>query len=342
MKKTMRIVLSLAMVLLMLLSLAACGESAPEPQQSEESTVEQEVPKVDFPVKNIDMVVPWGAGGGVDVTARVFAPYFEKYLGKNVVIQNVTGGGGSVALTQVVNATPDGYTCVMSASPMSNHKYTVDGVTYDYSNFKAIGMVTYDPLLLIVKTGGKFDTSWDEIVSYAEENPGKILYAVGSLMGSHDIARVQLEQATGLSFQKVAFSDGGGDTVTNLLGGHVDMGTAYYSECASQLEDGSLKAIWVAYGERSAYAPDVPTLKELGTDIELGTWRGVLVPAGTPDEVVAILRDAYEKTIADPEFLKALDAAGNAAIFKSADEFYEMMKEESVSLKEVCELLTAD
>lgn len=83
-----------------------------------------------YPSKNVSIIVPWGAGGGVDVTTRVFSQYFEKYLGKTVVVQNVTGGGGSVGITQAVNSKPDGYTLLMSASPMSNHKYTVDGVKY--------------------------------------------------------------------------------------------------------------------------------------------------------------------------------------------------------------------
>ncbi|MBR2748856.1 MAG: tripartite tricarboxylate transporter substrate binding protein [Firmicutes bacterium] len=335
MKRKMNLFLVSLLCVLMVFTLIGCGNTGG-------GTSGEPEPTTDFPNKSIEMIVPWGAGGGVDVTARVFAPFFEKYLGQTVVVQNVTGGGGSVALTQVANATPDGYTCTMSASPMINHKYTVEGVTYDYTSFIPIGMVTYDPLLLIVKTGSDFDKPWDEIVAYAKDNPGKILYAVGSLMGSHDMARVQLEMATGLSFQKVAFSEGGGDTVTNLLGGHVDMGTAYYSECASQLEDGTLKAIWVASADRSEFAPDIPTLKELGTDIELGTWRGVFVPAGTPDDVVAILRDAFEKTIVDPEFLEELNKHGNAAIFMSADDFYERLKEETESIGQVCELLKAE
>lgn len=295
-----------------------------------------------FPEKRVNIIVPWGPGGGVDVTTRVFAKHAEKYLGQTIVVQNITGGGGSVAFTHVIKAKPDGYTLVMGASPLIVTSHTIEGVAYDYSSFEPIGMITFDPVLILVKTGSDFDMSFAEFLDYAKENPGKILLGVGSHWGSHDFARAQIEMATGLEFQRIVFTEGGREGVTALLGGHLNATIAYYAEARSHIEEGTLKAIAVGGMERSPFLPDVPTLMESGIDLRLGTWRGLLAPADTPEEVLGVLRDVFNKTAEDPEFLKDFEQSGNVAFVMEAEEFGKMMAEEDAAVQKVVEKLKAE
>ncbi|MCJ7772093.1 MAG: tripartite tricarboxylate transporter substrate binding protein, partial [Desulfobacterales bacterium] len=296
----------------------------------------------DYPQKAIEIIVPWGAGGGVDVTTRVFAKHFNKYIDQTMVVLNVTGGGGSVGLTQAFKSKPDGYTLTMAASPLTLHKYTIQGVQYDYSSFEPIGMLTFDPVMFIVKTGSEFDMSFKDFMKYAEENPGKVLYGIAGHWASHDFARAQFELATGLTFQKVFMDTGGALTVVTLLGGHIDICTAYIAEAKSHLDEGTLKVIAVAANERSQFAPDVPTLKELGIDLVAGTWRGILAPKGTPEDVLKVLRDAFKKTTEDPEFLADFEKAGNIPLILEADEFGKLMEEEDIIVQPIIEKIKAE
>lgn len=295
-----------------------------------------------YPEKPINIIVTWGPGGGVDVTTRVFAKHVEKYLGQPMIVQNVEGGGGSVGFTQVMKSRPDGYTLTMGASPLMVHPYTIDGVAYKYSSFEPVGMLTFDPVLLLVKTGSNFDMEAKAFLEFVKNNPGKVLLGVGSHWGSHDFARAQIEMATGLEFQRVAFSAGGKEGVTALLGGHINATIAYFAEARSNIQEGTLKVIAVGGMKRSPFLPEVPTLKELGIDLELGTWRGILAPKGTPEEVLKVLRDGFTKITNDPEFLEDLEKSGNVAVIAGAEEFGAMMEKEDVAVQKVVEKLKAE
>ena len=295
-----------------------------------------------FPNKPIQMIVCWGAGGGVDVTARVFGKYFEKYIKETVVIQNITGGGGSVGFTRVVGSRPDGYTLTMAASPVIQHRYTIDGVQYSPDSFDTLGMVTFDPVFLVVKAGSKYDMPAQDFFNLVKKNPGKILYGVGSHWGGHDFARAQLVLESGLEFQKVTMTKGGAEVVTNILGEHIDCGTIHYAEGGSHIQEGTLKVLAVSSDQRSALAPNAPTYKELGYNLHLGTWRGVLAPKGLPADVLAILRDAFDKAAADPALAQDLSKIGVPPVFLNWEKFATLMREEDASIKKVVDLLKAE
>lgn len=302
-----------------------------------------------FAGETITLICPWGAGGSVDLAGRIVAQYAAKILGCNIIVENVTGGSGSVGYTAALNRSKDGTTLVIGASPLVTHTYLLEGVTYDYDSFEPIIMTTKEPNMIVVRSDSEFaKMSGKEFLLYAKENPRKILMGVGGHWASHDVARAALEIQSGIQFKKIAF-DGGSEVVANVLGGHVDCGFNYYAEFAAQVQAGDLVVLCSTGDTRHPYMPDVPTINEIATEIgeswdlgTIGSWKGILAPAGVPQERLEELRNAFMKATEDPEFLAAMDAAGLPVIVKDYVAFGELMTEDSAVAKKIADQLKAE
>lgn len=344
--------LSLLLAMIMTLSLCACGEKETAPAETSDQAPEQQeaaAAKPYYEGKTINLICPWGAGGSVDLAGRIAAQYAAKQLGTTIVVENVTGGSGSVGYTEALKRKADGTTLAIGASPLVTHTYLLEGVTYDYDSFEPIIMTTKEPNMIVVKGDSKWaKMDGKEFLLYAKEHPGEIVMGVGGHWASHDVARAALEIQSGIKFKKVAF-DGGSEVVANVLGGHVDCGFNYYAEFQAQVASGELVVLCCTGDTRHPYLPDVPTINEIGAELgeswdlsTIGSWKGILAPVGTPQEAIDELRAAFFAATKDPEFLAAMDAAGLPVIVNEWEDFGKLMTADSAAAAKIAEQLKAE
>lgn len=278
-----------------------------------------------FPERPITIIVPYGAGGGVDITARILASNLGLYLGQNVIVQNLTGGGGAIGFSAVANADPDGYTLLLGATPLVHHEYLrADEVDYQRDSFEYIYNLTDVPHNLVVRCEIAESFGGDAVayLNALSEDPESQIMGVGGQWATMDVSRGILENVAGVKFTRVVYP-GGGPTILAMLAGDVDAAMLYADESGEQVRAGEICPLAIAGDSRLTAEgfEDVPTFLELGLDVQAGTWRGVLAPAGTPEAVLAKIEAAIAQTVADPVYIQAMKEAGIPIIALSRSEF---------------------
>lgn len=263
----------------------------------------------DYPEKPITVIVGFSAGGGTDVMARSVAPFLEKYLGNgaSVGIKNMPGASGQIGVTEVANATPDGYTIGTYNLPGMMARTLDRKAGYTPESFVYLANVVNDPNVIVTSKASGLDTL-DKLLKAAKADPGSVTVGMSSLGGDDHFMLNKLQRKTGTEFTIVPFK-GSAPTRTALLGGHVVMGIMNVSEVAKFKDQ--LNVLGVAQAKRSDFAADIPTLKEQGLDLTNGSLRGFVAPAGLPADVQKKLTDAFAKLATDPEFIKAMTATAN-------------------------------
>jgi tripartite-type tricarboxylate transporter receptor subunit TctC len=289
-----------------------------------------------YPERDITLIVPWSAGGGTDAVARMLANEAEEYIDVSINVENRTGGGGAVGHGQGARANPDGYTVTMTTTelPIQPHMEDVD---YSYEDYRPIMLVNSDPATVTVRV----DAEWDDIqalIADAKENPGELLASGTATGGIWHFAKLAFEAETDTQITWIP-SQGMAPAVTDLLGGHVDFVTGSMGEVASQVEAGELKVFGVMSAERLSQFPDVPTLKEQGIDVTTGTssWRGIQVPAGTPDDVAEKLHEAFYKAYQSESFQSKMMDLGYGLTYLGPEEFGEFIKNNNDTFKALVE-----
>ncbi|MGR4067053.1 tripartite tricarboxylate transporter substrate binding protein [Billgrantia sp. C5P2] len=261
----------------------------------------------DYPTKTITMVIPYGAGGGTDVLARTLQPALEEALGQTIVVSNVPGGGGILGFTQVANARPDGYTVTIP----NNVIFATEGMgnaTYTYSDFDYLGNVMTEDYVVAVRADGPWE-SWEALVEDMQANPGTVSFGFSGAGGSTHVASEILADMVGYRARQIPH-DGSSDAVAAAMGGHIDALMLNLADLASGLRSGRLIPLVSLGTERLAEYPDVPTLSELGHDLNLTNWRGIAAPAGVDEEVKAAWAAALEAATSDPKVQEAIASQG--------------------------------
>lgn len=286
----------------------------------------------DFPTKEVQIIIPWAAGGATDLIFRALAATSGKYLGKPVVVVNKPGGGGAVGYTEGMKAAPDGYTLTAAVTPMTILPHQVS-TAFTYKNFEPILNVVSDPSMFLIRSDAPWK-SLKEFLDYAKQNPDMITVGNSGAGGGVHLVALAFEKAAGVKFNHIPFS-GGGPSVTALLGGHVNAVSVSPPEGIPQVQAGKLKIIALFAEKRLAMFPDVPTVKEQGINFAMGMWRGLAAPKGTPPDVIKKLHDAFKQGMDDPVLKKNaadmavnLDYLGSAAFGKliaGDHEFYEKL-----------------
>lgn len=300
--------LIVGMLCLSLVLLAGCGE-APK---------KQEAAKDKFPKKEIQLVVPFTAGGASDATSRTVAKAMEEKLKVPIVINNKTGGTGVVGMSFVQSSPKDGYT--IGYVPVELTMLKALGLTdLEPSKFDMLGRAMIIPAAVTVNANAPFNTI-EEFIDYAKKNPGKVKIGNSGSGSIWHIAASALAQKANVQFTDVPF-DGAAPAVTALMGGHIDAATVSIPEVMTGVEAKKLKILAVMGKERDKKYPDVPTLKEKGFDIEVVGWGGFIVPKGTPDDVKKILADALKDAVASESFKKFASERAYIAAFMSPEEF---------------------
>jgi tripartite-type tricarboxylate transporter receptor subunit TctC len=263
----------------------------------------------DFPTKEVQIIIPWAAGGATDLIFRALAATTGKYLGKAVVVVNRPGGGGAVGYTEGMKATSDGYTLTAAVTPMTILPHQVS-TAFTYKNFEPILNVVSDPSMFLIRSDAPWK-SLGEFLDYAKKNPDMITVGNSGAGGGVHLVALAFEKAAGVKFNHIPFS-GGGPSVTALLGGHVNAVSVSPPEGIPQVQAGKLKIIALFSEKRLAMFPDVPTVKEQGINFAMGMWRGLAAPKGTPPDVIKKLHDAFKQGMDDPVLKKnAADMAVN-------------------------------
>lgn len=339
-KRFVSLFLVLMLVLGMGASLVGCGspaeEEPAESEPAEEPAAEEAAPE--FPKKPLTIIVPYSAGGSSDTGARIIAEVAEKYLGQKVLVENRPGGGGVIGQTAAANAKPDGYTLLMMTTSVALHPL-MDQTTYTLDSFIPIVQQVFDPDYLIIRSDLPY-SNWDELVAYAKEHPGEVKFGNTGAGTADSLVGKYVTQLAGIDVKHIPF-DGDAKVTAAILGGHIDVFVGNLMALLSQIETGEVTPILNLTGERSEEMPDVPTAKDKGMDVNSGGWRGLGVPAGTPDEIVEILRDAFGKAVQDPEQLEKMDNVGIKSVYRSGEGFGDFISKQSEMYKSVLESMEA-
>lgn len=247
-----------------------------------------------YPSKQINWYIHSSAGGGTDIFSRTAALRLRRILKVPIVISTMSGGSGARMLNYLMEQPADGYTIVSLTN--SNLASMARGLTRARrKDLVGIARGCYDPQSFCISTKGKFKTI-QEIVKYGKANPGKVKFGLAHMAGIDHVTAYAFSKAAGFKPEYVPFK-GGGEIIVALMGGTIDVGVLNPSEFMGQYEAGNVKPAVFLVANRLKDFPDTPTAKELGWDVEMATWRGVAVKAGTPAPIVKKLRDAFQKTM---------------------------------------------
>jgi putative tricarboxylic transport membrane protein len=247
-----------------------------------------------FPAKPVELIVHTGAGGGSDLFARVVAEIInrEKLLPQPLVVVNKGGGGGALALTHIASRRGDPYTVLTVAVGIVLTAYLRTGLDIGPDKIQPLALLGFDLSALAVREDSPYRNVRD-LVEAAKANPRSITFGVGSVGGTGHYFAYQIEKATGARFNIVSMKSGNA-AVLAVLGGHVQATTENLSEMMQQVEAKQMRILGLPAERRVRAIPDVPTLKEQGLEIRLGSGRGFAAPAGVPKEAAAALEATFE------------------------------------------------
>lgn len=283
----------------------------------------------DYPSKVVTMIVGFPSGTATDSIGRILSERLAARLGKPFIVDNKPGQGGSIGAAAAAKAPPDGYTLLMSATaPLATNPHLYSKLPYDSSrDFAPIGLNSWLPYVLVVNSNANINTFAD-LVLRAKAEPGKLTYAsIGNGTTSH-LLMAMLTQRTGTKMSHIPYK-GSGQAQTDLLGGHVDMTFDTMVSIMPHVKAGALKALAVSTLSRTKFAPEIPTLNELGvTGFDAGAWVGLLAPAGTPKPIVEKLNRELNTILDEPETQKRLLALGAEILKSTPDEFAAFIKSE--------------
>jgi tripartite-type tricarboxylate transporter receptor subunit TctC len=277
-----------------------------------------------YPSRPITVVAPFPPGGVADLTARPVAAAMEKVLKNPVGVVNKTGAAGAVGMQFVAASKPDGYTLLLALSSISiipeADKIFDRQPAFTVDQFAPIALISADPTILVVRAESPWKTA-KEFIEDAKKRPGQISYSSSGIYGTLHMAMELLSHAAGIKLRHVPHA-GAGPALTAILGGHVDALASGPAVVLPHLKAGKLRALAGWGDKRVAALPEVPTFKELGyPDAEFYIWAGLFAPRGTPEPVLARLREATRAAVAEPEFKSAMDKLETPIVFKQGDDF---------------------
>ena len=280
----------------------------------------------EFPTKTITILCPHAAGGGTDALSRILAKVGESIFKQTIVVINRPGAAGAVGMTEGYLQKPDGYTVTLATVELILHPL-MGTVPWTPDVFKPVMLVNSDPSAVTVQTKSPWNTL-EDLINDAEKSPEEIKMGVSSPGTIWHLGAAALEEKTGAKFNLVPYPGGAAPAVKDLLGGHVDVVTCSPAEVGAHVDAGTLRILAVMSSKRDAKFKDVPTLMELGYEVELGTWRAIVVPKDTPDGIVDILHQGFKQVMGEEEFLQFMKNTGLGLDYRNPSDFGKMLTEQ--------------
>lgn len=303
---TRRLIATVLLVTILSISAWAAGEG------------EGDAGAADFPTKPITVINPFSAGGSADNTARVLAQYARDHLGQNIVVENRTGGGGTIGQNAGAQAAADGYTLtLLTPSFVTNTIFA--NVAYTVDSFEPVIGIVNDPDFLAVRNVAPFNEV-ESLLEFAKANPGQVRIGNSGPNSSDSFTAQAFEEASEIEVTHIPF-DGGALSSAAVLGGHIEAVIGNYSEFEAKEQTGEMRIILAFSEERMDYAPNVPTARELGIDVISGSWRGFAAPAGTDPARIAILHEAFKAAMEDPDYIQQMKDLGIPVMYRNPEAF---------------------
>jgi tripartite-type tricarboxylate transporter receptor subunit TctC len=253
-----------------------------------------------FPDRPIKLVVPFPPGGVTDIVARTLSVKLTEELKQPVIVENRAGASGAIGAEAAARSAPDGYTWLMgNISTLAINQWTMAKLNYNPStSFEPVAMVAVQPLLVAVNPTVPVNTL-SELVAFAKKNPGKLNY--GTAGSSIHLAVEYFSGLAGIKMNHIPYK-GSAPAITDLLGGQIQVLFDPFSSIHPQVAAGKVKALAITTADRSAVAPQVPTVIELGfAGYDVSSWQGIVVPAGTPKDIVVKMNAAINKALKSKE-----------------------------------------
>lgn len=280
-----------------------------------------------WPERPLQLIVPFAAGGGTDISARTMAQFLERELGQPVVVQNRPGAGGEIGLSALADARPDGYTIGIINTPGIVTIPIERSPRWSLASFTFIAGVVEDPTTFAVHPESPIRSIAD-LVAAARAKPGEVTVGTQGVGSAGHISALLLEQAAGIRFECVSYA-GSAPAAVALMRRDIQVTTASLGESLTFAQQQPWRVLGLMSAERSEFARDVPTFKEAGYDIRGGSLRGIGAPAGLPEAVVRRLASAISNVLRQPEFretsartfqpLRFLDSADYVTYLREAD-----------------------
>jgi tripartite-type tricarboxylate transporter receptor subunit TctC len=286
-----------------------------------------------YPARPITLIVPWGAGGGTDATARILASLMEKDLGQPVNVVNRTGGNGVVGHAAIASAPPDGYTIGLATVEIAMMHW--QGLTeLTGASYTPIGLVNADPAGVQVRADAPYKTV-NELLAAIKANPGKFK-ASGTGQGGiwHlAIAGLLRDQKIDPAALPWVPSNGAAPGLQDMVAGGVDVAPVSLPEARSLIDAGKVKSLAIMDAKPSALYPNVPTLKSaIGSDWAIAAWRGIVAPKGIPADARDKLAAAVRKAATSKEYTDFMASRGFGVIYAGPDDFAKFMAKADTDL----------
>jgi len=297
---------------------------------------ESQAHAADFPEKTVTLICPWSAGGGTDAILRALAKQTEPFLGQTITVVNKTGGGGAIGLGSGIAARPDGYTVTMLTFEIIS--LPPQGlVPFTYKDYSLLMRVNMDPAAITVPADAPYNTL-AEFVAFVKKNPGAIKVGHSGPGSVWEIGGSMFAERAGIDLTFVPH-DGAAPAVTALVGRHIEAVSVSPAEVRGQVETGNLKILAIMTDERLPDFPDVPTMKESGYDVSIGTWRGLAVPKNTPEDVRVILHEAFKKGMDSAEFCKFAANSGYKLAYLNGEDWAKELRRSSIEVANIMKKL---
>ena len=281
-----------------------------------------------YPSKPIRVIVPWPAGGTVDGVARVIGPSLSSGLGRAIVVENKAGAGGSIGQAETAKAPADGHTVLLVFDTHAVNHLLYKNLGYDpFKSFEHVSLLVTSPQVLVGATNFA-PGSVPELVAFAKANPGRVSYATVGAGSSNHLNALLLSNRTGIEMTHVPYK-GGAPMMIDLVGGQVNVMFVSAPQAIPQVKAGRIKALAIGSARRIPQLPDTPTVAETLPGFAAQSWVGMLVPAGTPKEIVARLYAEATRALADSEVRGKLEAQGFDVVGSAPGEFLAFARAES-------------
>lgn len=288
---------------------------------------------LDYPIRPVRLIVPYAAGGATDVFARLAAQRLSERLGKQFYVENIVGASGNIATSQAARAAPDGHTILVAFTNFVINPSIFAKIAYDpYKDFEPVTLAVTTTNVLMTNPSLPAK-SINELFDLIRANPGKYAFASPGVGTPAHLVGEKLRLSRGLDVTHVPFG-GGAPAVAAVVAGHTSLGFTALPDAAPFINDGKLRGLAVTSKVRSPIQPDVPTMAESGCpDIEGESWVGVLVPAGTAKDIVALLYREIAGAL--PNLKERLTTIGLDPVGSTPDEFASRIKAETKAWGEV-------